>query len=97
MLGLGRVELAGEMFARPLAECLFDERTGLLAGTAGKALRFDAGAAVRRDNDLDDLHGESASDLDGEFDRAVGEGLLGNGMAAAARLKPGFFDGIGLQ
>ena len=41
---------------RPLAERLFDERTRLPAGTPGEPLCFDPGAAVGRDDDLDDLH-----------------------------------------
>ena len=96
-LGLLGIELTGELFARPLAERLFDKRAGLSAAAAGKPLRLDTGAAVGGDGDLNALHGVLTCDLDGELDRTVAERLLGDGVTAAAGFEPGPLDGIGLE
>ncbi len=49
------VELARELLASPLTECLLKEFARLPAFTAGEAFGFDAGLASRRDRDFDRL------------------------------------------
>ena len=71
--GFRLVELGGQLLAGLLAEGLLDKLTGIPARRACKTPGLDSGFALWADNNLNGLSCGTSSDLDNQFNGAIGQ------------------------
>ena len=77
------------------AQGLFEGPGSIATSIVCEAFGCEEDLACGGNQDVDTLHG-SALQLDGEADRAIGQGLLVAEVALTSGLQPSQFDGVGL-